>query len=280
MENQPVIIEQKDLDQILAMHTGSKFFAEVLENASDEGFVKALTLYVHFNASFGGGVANLAGEIAVRQGLFQDKNEPIAFLRDRSVDVGSKIFFAAVDEFGDRSTSNLANHRTLAKATLKGVAKFFNVDLETLSSYVQSHQTTETLIQKVKDGYGINRTLNHAELFRAIGFHIGSEMLADQEFLLIDACLRKKYPSLIKYLQETKIEVDGAEHDAYAWIRIHTTVEAEHFAAATASANMALQYSATGRTPQSIKENILEGFRNFSFLQTDFMGGLVQVWGE
>ena len=43
------------------------------------------------------------------------------WLADRAAEVASDFFYAAIDEFDDRSTPWRDTHRTLAQATLKGV---------------------------------------------------------------------------------------------------------------------------------------------------------------
>jgi hypothetical protein len=81
-----------------------------------------------------------------------------------------------------------------------------------------------------------------------MGFHVGSEILADQEFTIIDAVLKAERPEMVRALEAMKVEVLGANHNAYYWIRIHTGVEAEHFDAALKGVNNAPALL-LGRTP-------------------------------
>ena len=83
-----------------------------------------------------------------------------------------------------------------------------------------------------------------------MGFHTGSEILADREFTEIDAHLRAQHPDLVAALEPMKVEIAGERHDAYYWIRIHTGVEIEHFDAALKGANNALRFYA-GETTQA-----------------------------
>ena len=83
--------------------------------------LSVLGRYIQFNSAFGPGLANLAGEIAARQGLFRDADEPVRILADRAAEVGADFFYAAVDEFDDRATPWRDTHRTLAQATVKGM---------------------------------------------------------------------------------------------------------------------------------------------------------------
>lgn len=268
-------IERKDLTPILDPHTGNKVFAQVLDGvASNDELLRLLARYIQFNSPFGGGVANLAGEIAVRQDLFRDPDEPLGITADRSVEVASKIFFAAIDEFNDRATPHMDTHRTLAQATLKGAGQFFGYDPSALNGVVSVNEITAAAIGKVRKGYAVSQSVDEQDLFRALGFHMGSEILADEEFRLLDGFLRKKYPALVDCLEKTKVEINGVQHAAYYWVRIHTTVEADHFTAAAAGANQALQYYAGQESQYQVKEWILAGFAEFASVQTEFMRGL------
>jgi hypothetical protein len=107
-----------------------------------------------------------------------------------------------------------------------------------------------------------------------MGFHTGSEVLADQEFTLIDRHLRDQRADMVRALEATKIELQGQKHDAYYWIRIHTGVEAEHFDAALAGANKALGYYAGPDDAGAVKRWILEGVAAFADVQGAFMASL------
>ena len=126
--NATLDINQVDLNPILCLHGGTRLFANALSQIEDGlGLIWTLADYIQFNSVFGGGVANLAGQIASRQELFRDAEEPLAMIADRSVEVAGHIFFAAIDEFGDREKRQRGHHRALAQATLKGVAAYFDL---------------------------------------------------------------------------------------------------------------------------------------------------------
>ncbi|MBI3335212.1 MAG: hypothetical protein HY001_01820 [Candidatus Portnoybacteria bacterium] len=272
-----VTITQEDLTPVLDSHSGGKVFAQVLDGiASNDELLRALARYIHFNSPFGGGVASLAGEIAVRVDLFRDPNEPLGITADRSVEVASKIFFAAIDDFADSAAPHTETHRTLAQATLKRAGEFFGYDPAVLNSVARINRATFDAIIKVRNGYAVSRSVDEHSLFRALGFHMGSEMLAVEEFRLLDGFLRKKYSALADYLEKTKVKINSVQHVAYYWVRRHTTVEAEHFAAAVAGASAALQYYAGLESKRQIKEWILGGFAEFASVQTEFMNGLLE----
>src|SRR5437868_5145275 len=76
-------IQKSDLEPILATHPGNRALAKALQRISTgDELLRALGRYIHFNSAFGGGVANLAGEIAVRQELFRDRDEAVQIIAD------------------------------------------------------------------------------------------------------------------------------------------------------------------------------------------------------
>ena len=233
--------------------------------------------YVQFNSAFGPGLANLAGEIAARQGLFRDPDEPVRILADRASEVAADFFYAAVDEFDDRATAWRDTHRTLAQATVKGMGRFFGYEPAQLNDVIKINRATEDAMPRVFEGYGIGAKLEEDRLFRGMGFHVGSEILADQEFTIIDRVLKARRPEMVAALEAMKVEVLSEKHNAYYWIRIHTGVEAEHFDAALKGVNNALRFYAGDLDSERVKGAILEGFRQFADVQSDFMAGLAEV---
>ncbi|HUG54931.1 MAG TPA: hypothetical protein VMR21_15075 [Vicinamibacteria bacterium] len=268
-------ISRDDLAPILATHAGTDALRAAVESASaPPRLLSVFARYIQFNSAFGPGLANLAGEIAARQGLFRDPDEPVRLLADRAAEVAADFFYAAVDEFDDRATPWRDTHRTLAQATLKGMGAFFGYEPAQLNDVLQINAATEDAVDRVWEGYGVGAHLEEARLFRAMGFHTGSEILADQEFVVIDRTLRAARPELVAALQSEKVAILGRRHDAYYWIRIHTGVEAEHFEAALAGVNGALRFYAGPDPLPRVKEWILEGFATFAGVQGTFMARL------
>jgi hypothetical protein len=273
----PESIQPFDLEPILTTHPGNRALAQALQPiAEGEDLLRALGRYIHFNSTFGGGVANLAGEIAVRQDLFRDPEEAVEILADRSVDVAADIFFAAVDEFDDRATTHRDTHRTLAQATLKAAGAFFGYDTAGLNRVARPNEATLAAIRNVRDGYGVNQVMDAPKIFRAIGFHVSSEILADEEFRVLDGFLRAQHPELVTHLEQTVVAIGGVEHAAYFWIQIHTSVEADHFQSAVQGANRALRYYRGPESQAEVKGWILQGFQEFATVQAECMDRLTE----
>jgi hypothetical protein len=271
-------IAKADLAPVLAAHRGNEALRAAFQAATEPPhFLSVLTRYVQFNSAFGPGLANLAGEIAARQGLFRDPDEPVRLLADRAAEVGSDFFYAAVDEFDDRATSWRDTHRTLAQATVKGVGRFFGYAPAQLDGVIRINLATTAAMDEVSMGYGLGERLTEERLFGAMGFHVGSEILADQEFVIIDRLLKEKRPDMVAALQAMKVEILGEQHNAYYWIHIHTGVEAEHFDAALRGVNSALKFYSGENDPEDVKRFILAGFSRFAAVQTSFMAALAEA---
>ena len=267
-----------DIAALVAAHPGNQYFLDALEHvAGGRDLLYLLARYIHFNSIFSCGVATLAGRIGVRQDLFRDPNEPSGSLfGDRSAEVGSQIFFAAIDEFGDHTLARRGTHRSLAQATLRGAVQFFAMDEKEMRGPSLINDATRETMAQVEYGYGMTGDLDERRLLYGIGFHIASETLADEEFCILDAALRRRFPELVGWLEDTQIGINGFQLPGYHWIRIHTTVEAEHSNAAFNAAELALKYYAGAHTSEGLKSWILDGFRGFSDAQTCFMSGLLQ----
>lgn len=267
-------IEKTDLLRVLGGYKGTCAFEQALYATRSKSLLSPLANYIQFNSVFGSGVANLAGEIGVRQHLFRDRCEEVDVFADRSVEVAAKIFYAAIGEFGDVCTARRSTHRTLSQATLRGAADFFSFPPELLKTIARPNRITTNAIATVCEGYGLNQTLSDRQIFQGIGFHLASETLADEEFVALDRILRSAYPELVANLEQAQLRVNGSLCSGYLWIRLHTTVEAEHSASALDGANLALRYYAGAESRVCVREWILEGAQHFAAIQSEFMEGL------
>jgi hypothetical protein len=241
--------------------------------AKPELLVRFLGRYATWNGWFGSGVAALAGKIGRSRALFVDPSEPVVALADRSVLVGSFFFDAARDEFDDRDTAHRDTHRCLAQAMLKGTLAHaarndqrFG-DPEFVNHWLESPLWLKALGARVAQSYGAGTPDDAAAVFRAMGYHLGSEVLADKEFSAIDSTLRESQPDLVAFLSRYKARIGGEEHLAYQWLRIHSGhgggVEADHFAWATRGARLAFDYVAPA-LQRELRRQIDLGFVDFA----------------
>jgi len=234
--------------------------------------------YTSWNGFFGSGVAALAGKIGRSRGLFQDPNEPIQAIADRSVYVASFFFDAARDEFDDRESVWRDTHRCLAQATVGGLLSYeakhgAALTPDAVNELLAESLALEALNHRVALGYGVGTPDDLISIFGAIGYHLGSEMLADREFSLIDTYLTEAAPELVAHLKAAKVRIAGQEHAAYQWVSIHSGhgggAEADHFQWATQGVRLALRFVPSALHAQ-LRRAVHRGFQNFAADHREF----------
>jgi hypothetical protein len=228
-----------------------------------------LRFFVHYaswNGHFANGVAALASLLGNGRDLFREAGLPRA-VSDRSNYIASYFFDAARDEYDDHINPARDSHRCMAQASLLAMAAYFKLGDEALDA--PDPAELEAVNDGVMAGYtgqpGRAQSLV-AQVFWAIGYHLGSELLADQEFSIIDAHLREAWPELVHHLMRTTVELAGGQHRCYAWVGVHSGhgggVEADHFDYALDGARSALRYLASEHHPAALQA-LQQGFQAF-----------------
>jgi hypothetical protein len=244
-----------------------------------QGWARFIGRYTRWNRCFGSAVAGLASRIGSARETFLESGEPLAAVADRSVLVASFFFDAARDEFDDRDTKARDTHRCLAQAFVKGfcqVAQKHHPQFPSgaaLATLLDERPWLRVTQARVFAGYGAGFPVEQPFLFRAMGYHLGSELLADQEFTLIDQGLHKAFPKAINELAQLRVRIADEEHGAYQWVRIHSgaggAVEADHFAWAITGIDRAFRY-----TPDALhadmRDQVLQGYAEFAHDQRAF----------
>lgn len=235
--------------------------------------------YAAWNALFGSGVASLAGKIGRCRGVFSSSNQKISAIADRSVYVASYFFDAARDEFDDRETLHRDTHRCLAQATLQGMIDYFRTvgqisgDDPAVDALLAEPEWLKALSQRIAIGYGLASGELSAALFRSMGYHLGSELLADREFSLIDEFFNQRQIELKKFLRQHTVEIAGTAHNAYQWINLHSGhgsgVEADHFNWAVKGVNKGFQFTAP-ELHTMLRRQVHLGFMDFVQDHTEF----------
>lgn len=268
-------IRREDLEAAVDMQAADARVTAVLEAAAGDlsQLLRFVARYTSWNGLFGAGVATLAGKIARSRGVFVDAEVPVRAVADRSVLVASHFFDAAIDEFDDRSTRHRDSHRCLAQATLLGVLDWCAeqepeslADLQAANALLAEPDWLLDLNQRVGVGYGHGSDCSPGELFRSMGYHLGSELLADEEFTRIDAVLRARRPELVRHLESARVEVGGERHEAWKWVRVHSGhgggAEADHFDWAVQGVERAFDVAPAGLM-EELRGAVIEGFRGF-----------------
>jgi hypothetical protein len=269
-------ITRAEVCEIVEDHYQSALFRQQLEKAAYSGdlLLRVMGRFFQFSSAFGPGQASLASHIAARKDLFNTSNE-VGIFADRSVEVGAGIFFGAIDEFRDRETPGQFSHRVLALATLKGIATFFGYDMQALSEHVRHHAPTKEGMRSVSINYGVNVVMDDAALFRGLGFHLGTEVLGEDENRVLDSFFCTSRSDIMAFLDSVEVEVDGIPVPANIWFRRHIIAEAEHFDAGIEAANQALHYYTGPDNLQTVKQWIFEGVKAVAVLQHNTVGAFL-----
>lgn len=236
-----------------------------------------LVAYAGWNGRFANGVAALASFIGEQKNLFKDPKAP-AIVADRSNYLASFVFDAARDEYDDHIQAHRDTHRCLGQATIMGAADFFGIDLNTLTepqwlnifsnSVLSGYTGTNALQTEIGQASPLPGELLH-RVFQGIGYHLGSELLADREFSIIDSYLRTQKPELVHHLLRYTTTFAGGPHRGYAWIGIHSGandgggVEDEHFLYALQGVNEAIGFIPPHLTDEAILA-LRHGFLRFA----------------
>ncbi len=244
---------------------------------SPENLLRFLGRYVSWNGHFGSGVASMAGCISRHRLLFVDAKEPIRACADRSVHVAGFFFDAARDEFDDSATPYRDAHRSLAQALLKGTLDHFNL-MDRADELLADPDWLSEVNRLVHTGYGVGRPEGRQDLFAAMGFHLGSEILADDEFTVLDSRMRKGMPGLVDDLLNLRVEIAGEYHPAYYWVGIHSGlgggVETDHFAWAVRGVREALEMTPPDARADA-RAAVLQGFDGFVEVHRRFFEGVL-----
>jgi len=236
-----------------------------------ENPIRFLHHYASWNGYFGSGVASLAGKVGRSRDVFM-ADGPFACLADRSVVIASYFFDAARDEFNDSGTDHRDTHRCLAQAMMKGTLGYFDL----LGPMAWDDERTEELIfppvwlraleDRVSIGYGAGSPDCTTSLFRAMGYHLGSEIVADKEFTAIDNAIMRIHPDLKDHLKKTEVQIGDNSHNCYYWIEIHAgtggAVEMEHFEYAMKGVRLALKY-VSPILKDDMRHQAMLGFEDF-----------------
>ena len=244
----------------------------LVQVTTPDDVISFLNRYQLFNGNFAGGVAGLAGAFHIRQNLFRELSVTVSAAVDRSARIASHIYFAAEDEYADRHDHTRVTHRDLGQYVLLGTCEYFDVNQDDVDRLYPINSATIQTLSRVDRGYCQEQVNTEETLLRGLGFHIGSELLADEEFNLIDAHLRHAFPKLVTFLEEKKT---NRGQDCYRWISLHCKVEVEHLDHAFRAADLVLEHYVGNYSERRVAELIVDGFLEFGDMQKYFFSQIL-----
>jgi hypothetical protein len=236
---------------------------------SPEGLYYFMQRYAHFNAPAGSLVARLASSIGLSRELFKETGIPVADQADRGLDIAAKVLAATIDEHADGGAK--VTHRRLAQALMNAIGEYANMSNLERNQVAQTPDWLEQIVADLVAGYQ-GKIADLQALVTAVGFHIGSELLADREYCLIDKVVRhnNRGVDFDAYLQGKQVEICGKRLSPWYWIVVHgkhnsSGVEAEHCQMALDALNLMAEYRPESRA--TILEWASKGFVDFAELQ-------------
>ena len=226
--------------------------------------------YAYFNSFAGSLVARLASSIGISYELFRKEGVSVSEQSDRGLEIASKVFAATVDEHADAGADKVP-HRTLAQVTLKAIGDYAQLSDTELNLIAQTPDWMQGIVTDLINGYQ-GKIDDLEALVTALGFHLGSELLADREYALIDKVVRytNRGTGFDAWLQGKQVEVGGKRLSPWYWIVVHgkhnsAGVEADHFQFALDALNLLAQYRPEAN--DTILKWASKGFLDFALLQ-------------
>jgi hypothetical protein len=276
-----MLIQEKTAPQNFTIETFATLFDRQTNNANIEATVELaasnpvrlyyfMQRYAYFNSFAGSLVARLASSIGLSYKMFQAEGVSVVDQADRGLEIAAKVLLATIDEHADAGAQNVP-HRTLAQVTLQAISEYAELSEAELNKITDTPDWMEAVITNLIGSY--QGEINNIEaLVTAIGFHLGSELLADQEYSLIDKVVRhtNRGTGFDAWLKGKQVQVSGKRLSPWYWIVVHgkhnaSGVEADHFQYALDALNLLAQ-----NRPES-NETILKwaakGFLDFAALQ-------------
>lgn len=230
-----------------------------------DDLVQFFQQFTAYNQPFPGAVSHLVAAIHFSSSLFEDSESLVNETSDRSSLIASGIFFAAEDEYALDDRNKRLTHRTMGQQVLNHTIQFAGWTPEKFNVHFKSTANKDEMFRSLCEGYGVGNLKADENLFSAIGFHLGSERLADIEFNQLHRMLVKKHPEFVK---SCKASIGAFEIPSYSWIASHMTAEVEHFEHGLIAASDAIKfYSGTSKSPDELMELLMVGFGNFIVFQ-------------
>lgn len=276
-----MLVQERTVAARFTTETFDNLFDRQMNNANIEATIELaatnpvnlyyfMQRYAYFNSYAGSLVARLASSIGISYQLFRQDSVAVIDQSDRGLEIAAKVLAATIDEHADAGAQQVP-HRTLAQITLKAVSEYANLDDNELNEIAQAPAWMQAIITDLINGYQ-GKIDDLEAIVTALGFHIGSELLADREYSLIDKVVRytNRGRGFDAWLQGKQVEVGGKRLSPWYWIVVHgkhnaSGVEADHFELALDALNLLAEYRPESN--EQIWQWASQGFLDFAELQ-------------
>lgn len=232
---------------------------------TDDDLVEFFRRFALYNQSFPGGVLSLAGAFHVRDDIFRDVNDPISDNRDRSLVIASHIAFVAEDEFALKNRTHRITHRMMAQDVVKEAISYAGWSVKQFNDRFMDETEYRQKASALKNGYRLGKYNTDRDLFSGLGFHLGSERLADIEFNAVNDLMKNHFPEFVAQANQS---TGSTGVPVYGWISVHTSVEVDHYDYSMKAAIDSLTFYNEHEISQKDAYNeIINGFDEFVTFQ-------------
>jgi hypothetical protein len=235
--------------------------------STDTALLRFLHRFLLFNDALAARVPFVAGLIHLTPNVFLDPEGGVAFCQQVNGRVAAYVAEAASDEYRMIDGQNSV-HQHLSQIFFNGVLAYYAVDRSSFDSNNPYPPILGEILKEAREKFLVER--NSEMIFRALGFHVGLEFFADQEFNLVDSYLRGRHPGLVAALEH-----DPGTGSDYVWLALHTVVEIGHYRAGMEALNTALRYYRHPQEVPKMAERIKEGFNAFIDLQSRYYDAIL-----
>ncbi len=227
-----------------------------------------LTRFLHrfllFNDALAARVPFLAGRLHLTQGLFAMPGEGPAFSRQCNGTIAAYVAEAASDEYRMSPSQNLV-HQHLSQNFFDAALAFLHEDP---SHFDQANRLPEAIQAMLNEARTtLLESARADQVLAALGFHIGLEFFAHEEFNLVDKWLREHYAELVGTLERGD--------NAYLWLAIHTVVEIHHYRAGLEAVKSATRFCTIEEAETQVPALVRQGFEQFVNLQRRYYGAIL-----
>ena len=238
---------------------------------SDDKLLCFLHRFVLFNDALAARVPFLAGLIHLTPNLFLEAQPGVGFCRQANGRIAAFVAEAASDEYRMTAERNMV-HQHLSQRFFRGALAHYGVDERSFDGLHPVPAVLNDLLEEARNKFFDRR--GSEEIFAGLGFHVGLEFFADQEFNLVDDYLRTSRPELVAGL-----EADDGESSSYLWLAIHTVVEIGHYRAGLQALSSALAFYPDAARRPMMAAKIREGFDAFVDLQSRYYEAILRDAG-
>ena len=236
--------------------------AELDRLSGSARLVRFLHRFLLFNDALAARVPYLAGLIHLTPGLFSDSDEPGQFRDERNAGIAAHVAEAANDEY--RMTPNRSMvHQHLSQRFFRGVLDHYGLDAARFDAENPVPEPIQSILDEARGKFFDKR--NAESLFAALGFHVGLEFFANEEFNDVDRFLTVSHPDLVE-----RLKTDDGAGEPYVWLSLHCVVEVGHYSAGLEAVRDAVTYCRPRADAGRMAETIMDGLEAFADLQMRF----------